>query len=377
MRHVTFRALFACLLIAIAIWIFVARASQRMPDFEVYWRAGARAAAAEPLYRPSDQDYQLKYFPAFAIAAIPLGLLPLATAKAVWFTMSAAALVVLLPLSVALLPHRRQSVWLLMGVLLIGLGKYYAEDLVLGQINTLVALVAALALLAVNRGRESVGGLLVALAIVLKPYALILAPWIAARRQWKSIVALGIGLVVAFVLPIFAYGAAGTIGLYHDWWSTVTTTTDGTLLHSDNVSLASLWAKRLGIGSTATALATISSLALLVTVGYAFIRRNRIDKPDGLEAALLLSITPLISPQGWDYVLVLATMTLLYVVNDFDRLPRAVQVLSAGAIAAVGLTLYDLLGRRLIYALLDLSVITIGMVALIGALLTLRIRRLA
>ena len=92
---------------------------------------------------------------------------------------------------------------------------------------------------------------------------------------------------------------------------------------------------------------------------------------------MLLAITPLISPQGWDYVLVLSTMTLLYVVNDFDRLPRAAQALSIGAIAAMGLTLYDLLGRRLIYALLDLSVITIGMVALIGALVTLRMRKLA
>src|SRR5688500_19711500 len=64
-------------------------------------------------------------------------MLPLDTAKAVWFALSAAALVVLLPLSVALLPHRRQPMWLLIGVLLLGLGKYYAEDLVLGQINTL------------------------------------------------------------------------------------------------------------------------------------------------------------------------------------------------------------------------------------------------
>ena len=54
----------------------------------------------------------------------------------------------LLPLSVSLLPHRRKPVWLLIAALLVGLGKYYAEDLVLGQINTLVALVGAGAILA-------------------------------------------------------------------------------------------------------------------------------------------------------------------------------------------------------------------------------------
>jgi len=56
------------------------------------------------------------------------------------------------------------------------------EDLVLGQINTLVALVAVLAILALNRGREALAGVLIAIAIVLKPYALILAPWLEQRR---------------------------------------------------------------------------------------------------------------------------------------------------------------------------------------------------
>jgi len=364
-------------LIALGTWLFVAKASRRMPDFEVYWRAGARAAAAEPLYRASDDDYQLKYFPAFAIAAIPFGMMPLATAKAVWFTCSAIALVALLPLSVTLLPQLRQPVWLLIAVLIVGLGKYYAEDLVLGQINTLVTLVAVLAVLALNRGREARAGLLVALAIVLKPYALILVPWIAARRRWRSIAALTTGLLVACALPAMLYGLDGTIGLYRDWWRTVTTTTDGTLLHSDNVSLASLWAKRIGIGPTARALATVSSLVLLSAAAVVFHRRKGVDRPEGLEAGLLLAITPLISPQGWDYVLVLATIAMLYVVNNFDRLPRAIQVLSAAAIVATGLTLYDLLGRRIIYALLDFSVITIGTVALIATLVTMRMRRLA
>jgi hypothetical protein len=58
-------------------------------------------------------------------------------------------------------------------------------------------------------------------------------------------------------------------------------------------------------------------------------------------------------------------------------LSRELQVLTIGAIAATGLTLFDLLGRRAIYALLDFSVITIGMVALIVPLLTLRMRKLA
>jgi hypothetical protein len=348
-----------------------------MPDFEVYWRAGARAADAEPLYRPADGEYQFKYFPAFAIMALPFGLMPLDLAKVVWFTLSAAALAALLPMSVALLPHRRKPAWLLIGALCVGLGKYYAEDLVLGQINTLVAFVGACAILAFHRGREAVAGSLVAVAIVLKPYALILAPWVVARRQPRAIGALVIGLSVAGALPIVLYGLGGTIDLHVGWWRTVTDTTTGTLLHSDNVSIASLWAKRLGIGSAATMLAAASSLAVVAAAAAVFLRRSAVTKPDGLEVGLLLAITPLISPQGWDYVLLLATTALVYVVNDFDRLPRPFRVLTAAAIAVVGLSLYDLLGRRLLYTLLNMSAITISMLLLVAAMVTVRMRRLA
>ena len=376
-RRRVWRGAIALLLVALAVWLFVAKAAPRMPDFEVYWRAGVRAAAAEPLYRPSDEDYQFLYFPAFAIVMIPFGALPVAAAKAVWFTLSAAALATLLPLSTALLPERRKPVWLLITALIIGLGKYYVEDAGLGQINTLVAFVAACAVLAFHAGREAAAGALVAFAIVLKPYALILAPWVVARRRPHAIAALTAGLAIAFALPAVVYGFDGTLTLHREWWRTVTDTTDRLLLHSDNISLASAWAKRLGIGQAAAALATASSIALLAAALMVFLRRKDIRKPDGLEAGLLLAITPLISPQGWDFVLVMATTALVYVVNDFDRLPRVIRMLTIVAIAAVGLSLYDLVGRRILYALLSVSVITIGMLVLLGALVTLRLRKLA
>jgi len=348
-----------------------------MPDFEVYWRAGVRAAAAEPLYRPSDADYQFKYFPAFAILTIPFGMLPLDTAKAVWFALSAAALVALLPLSASLLPQRRKPAWLLIAALIVGLGKYYAQDLVLGQINTLVALVGAGAILAFRTGHETRAGALVAFAIVLKPYALILAPWVAARRHPRAIAALAAGLAVACVLPAVIYGFDGTVALHRDWWHTVTTTTERTLLDTRNVSLTSMWARRLGVGLEAAWLAVASAVALLIAAGAVFMKRRGVPHPDGLEVGLLLALTPIVSPQGWDYVLVLATTAMAYVVNDIDRLPRLQQPLTYAGIAAIGLSLYDLVGRQMLYALLDLSVITIGMIVLIGALVTLRMRRVA
>ena len=370
------RAAFALLLLVLFAWMFVARASTRMPDFEVYWRAGARAAAAEPLYRAADTDYQFKYFPAFAVLTIPLGTVPIGTARAIWFSLSAAAFVALLALSTEL-PERRRSRAFLITMLLIGLAKYYAEELILGQINILVALVAACAILAFQTGRDIAGGLLVALAIVLKPYALILAPWVVARRRWHSIAAMSAGLGIAVALPAIVYGLDGTIALHRDWWRTVTTTTEGTLLATKNVSLTALWARRVGIGPEAMWLSAASSMALLIAAAAMFIRRNGVRRPDGLEAGVLLAMTPLISPQGWDYVLVLATPMLVFLVNDVDRLSRPLRLLAYAGIAAVGLTLFDLLGRRVLYALLEWSVVTLGMLALIAAAVAVRMRKLA
>jgi hypothetical protein len=362
-------------LIALAVWLYVAKASARMPDFEVYWRAGARAVAAEPLYR--SEFYELKYFPAFAILAIPLGMLPHDAAKVVWFALSAAALVALLPLSVAILPDRRKSTTFLIWALLIGLGKYYAEDLILGQINTLVALAVTCTILAFATRREALGGALLAFAVVLKPYALILVPWVIARRRPRSIVALAIGLVICCALPLIFYSFDDTVALHRDWWHIVTTTTGATLLDNRNVSLAATWAKWLGIGPAATWLAAGSSAALLLTAALVFFRRNGVAHPDGLEAGMLIALTPIISPQGWDYVLVLATVAMDYVVNNMDRLPRVLSLTTYLAIAAIGLSLYDLVGRRVLNILLELSVITIGMLVLMGALVALRMRKLA
>src|SRR4029453_15294682 len=105
----------------------------------VYWRAGVRAAATEPLYRVDDGHYQFKYFPAFPLPAIPLGAVPLAVAKGFWFFTSVVLLVLLLALSPGLLPERRKSTGLLITIMIVALGKYYAHELVLGQVNLLLA----------------------------------------------------------------------------------------------------------------------------------------------------------------------------------------------------------------------------------------------
>jgi hypothetical protein len=94
-------------------------------------------------------------------------------AKAIWFGAGVASLVVLLRIGPRALPEMRRSTRWLVVVALVALGKYYARDLLLGQVNVIFTLVATGAIVAICAGREALGGALVALAVVFKPYALI------------------------------------------------------------------------------------------------------------------------------------------------------------------------------------------------------------
>ncbi len=348
-----------------------------MPDFEVYWRTGARAAHAEPLYRVADGEYQFKYFPAAAVLAIPVGALPHQVARVIWFAGLLAALVVLVRLSVKTLPERRLPVGVLVAVLIVVLGKYYARELVLGQINLLLVLIVIGAMLALKVGREARAGWLVALAVMVKPYGLILVPWLIARGHRHSVVAVVAGMIVAFLLPAMFYGLAGSAALHLDWWRTVSATTAGVLTHPDNVSLAAMYTKWFGATTTAYGLTIVTAVALLAFAAAVFLARRRVPQPDGLEAGLLIALTPLLSPQGWDYVLVVCTPAVVCLANNIDQLPRVLRILSVVALAALGLTLFDLVGRTAYYALIQMSVVTLGVIVVIAMLGVLRARKAA
>src|SRR5258706_5325067 len=82
------RALLAVLAVVSLVAVFTTRVSRKMPDFDVYRTAGARALAGEPLYRADDGHFQFKYLPAFALFASPLATAPAPAAKGAWFALS-------------------------------------------------------------------------------------------------------------------------------------------------------------------------------------------------------------------------------------------------------------------------------------------------
>ena len=371
------RAALVCAALALFAAVFAFRAAQKMPDFEVYWRAGLRAAHAAPLYSPDDGHYQLKYLPAFALLAIPITWLPLASAKAVWFAFSAAMLGAFVALSIGLLPERRRSLSMLVLCTVVAMAKFYGHELVLGQVNLLLGVLITAAVRSLALQRETAAGLLLALAIIVKPYAVIFLPWLIATGFSRAFLTAMVALLAAVSAPAAVYGFAGNLALHGEWWQTVTTSTAPNLLNADNVSLAALYAKWLGTGAAARWLAIGTSIALIGVATDAVRRRDHVRLPTGLETAMLLTMMPLLSPQGWDYVLLLATPAIAFLVNYGDRLPASLKVLTAIAVATAAFSLFDVMGRRAYSTFMSWSIVTVCFVVVIGALYALRAKEVA
>ena len=370
-------ALLGALAVILIAAFFAFKASTKMPDFEVYWRAGSRALAGESLYRVEDEHYQLKYLPAFAILAIPAGLLPLPVGKALWLTASVALIPVVLQASLMLLPSRRKSAAILAGVTIAIMAKFYGHELILGQVNLLLLGLVLAAVHLLTRERPVAAGLLIALAIVIKPYAVIFVPWLAALRAFRALASTVAGSTAMLMLPALIYGISGTIALHQAWWHTVADSTAPNLLNPDNVSLAAMYAKCFGQGPPAAALAAVTALLLLVLTAVVFVARTQTIAPEGLEAGLLLTLMPLLSPQGWDYVFLLATPAVVYLVNYDGELANPLRVVMWTALAVVALTLYDVMGRRAYGRFMAWSVVSVCFLVVIGALSVLRLRRVA
>ncbi len=269
--------------------------SQRdeLVDFVVPRTAAFRFLAHEPLYRPDDGHYQYKYFPAFAQLMVPFTWVSKEVAQFTWFTLTVAMTWAFVSLSIAALPERRLSVRVLFWLTLLLNGKFLVKELAFGQFNLPVALLMLGAVMAAQHGRGLAAGALVAAGVFVKPYALVLVPWLALALGWRPLVPFGLVLAGGLLLPAASYGWNGNLTLLHEWYRTVTDTTGPNLLGHENISFASFWAKWIGPGTLAARLA-LASAVIAVAAGVAVMwRRRHVAEPNYLEAAYFFVLIPL------------------------------------------------------------------------------------
>ena len=352
------------------------RAHRDLTDFEAYRTAAIRAAHAEPLYRPTDGHYQFKYLPAFAVVTRPITWLPAETAKLIWFALSFGMLAWFVRTLVVKLPDRRLTALALGSWTVVVMGKFFIRELALGQTNALLALLLVPSIVALARSprRAAFGA---GAAVFVKPYALLLLPWLAWREPRRAVAVVAAAALLGLLLPVVVYGWSGNLHLLGDWLRTVEDTTSPNLLHPDNVSLASLWAKWLGIGPMASALAIATAGMAVAAVGWVCAARPGQPGAAYLEGGLLLLLIPLLSPQGWDYVLLLGTPVVVAVIDRWRALSTPTRLVAAGVGIVFATPLRLFVSVDTYNAVMASGIVSVAALALVALAVGLRARSLA
>jgi Glycosyltransferase family 87 len=266
---------------------------------------------------------------------------------------------------------------ILLLITIVLMAKFYAHELLLGQANLLLGALLLAALVAVQSERPLIAGALVGLAVFVKPYALILFPWLFVARGWRAAAMAIVVVAVGLLLPAAVYGWNGNLDLLRAWLRTVSGSTAPNLLGNDNVSIAAMWAKWLGPGSLASGLAWLTVVGTLLLVIVVWERRRTVSAPEYLECALLMLLTPLISPQGWDYVLLLATPAVVCLVDRWRELTTPWQWGLGVALALMCFTMFDVMGRTLYGRFMALSLVSVCALVIAAGLVNTRWRGLA
>jgi len=204
-----------------------------------------------------------------------------------------------------------------------------------------------------------------------------LVPWLAWTQGWRSFVPFAIVLAAGLLLPATSYGWNGNINLLYEWYRTVSDTTAPNLLGFENISFASMWAKWIGPGELAAGLA-LATVIITVAAGLIVMAwRKRVAEPNYLEAAYFFLLISLVSPQGWDYVLLIALPAYVCLVDRWRELSPNWRVVALLGFFFTSFTIFDLLRRPLYTHLMQLAAVSVGAVLIAACLMRLRWRALA
>ncbi len=138
-----------------------------------------------------------------------------------------------------------------------------------------------------------------------------------------------------------------------------------------------MWGKWWRPEAAPLALTAASSAAVFAIAGAAVAMRRRVRAPEGLEYAAFAFLVPLLSPQGWDYVLLLGLPGYMCLVDRWRDTAWPWRAVMIGGLAVTSFAIYDVMRRPLYMFVVNSGVTTLGALALLVCLLRLRWRALA
>lgn len=366
--------------LALLLFGYITFGEGRFPDFTVFLTAGERFAEGAALYQQSDGHYQFKYLPLAAAYFAPFSTLPSDLARFLWLVIIVFCIAVTLYLSWRLINHRQRGAWALVLPTILVMGKFYLREIDLGQSNAVMTALLMVMLSRLLDKKDLSAGALLAAAITIKPYAAIFLPYLALKRRWRSFFSALALLIVALFLPAVWYGWSGNVELLQQWVISLSHSTPGLLENADNVSLFGFFAKWLGPAHTNLVYPLSLGVVALLLTGVALVSTRNLPQNTNarraqlLESGTLLALIPLLTPQGWDYVFLCATLGVMILIAERHRLAPVARWSMFLSLVLIGATIYDVMGSELYRAFMQMSVLTLSYFAVVIFLLLLRVR---
>jgi len=196
-------------------------------DFKVFYLAAKNLLAGEKVYMIAfGLDSGLyKYSPMALLFFVPYTV----------FSFKIAAIIHIIILSFCywysfLLTRKILSTWFFPGVKhegwLLSLAVictliFLVKELYLGNINILLLLLCLLALNDILLGKQWMGGILLGIVLLAKPFFLILILPLALRKKFKTLTGIAITLSAGFVIPFVILGFQRSLMLHMDWIKTI------------------------------------------------------------------------------------------------------------------------------------------------------------
>lgn len=318
----------------------------KLRDFEVYYTAAKHLITGQQVYGIPfglGSGYY-KYSPFALFLFIPLAALPFPISKLIYYFILASAVIFGIYFSDKILrkfvfssvePHPTDRVILLTA--LIG-GFHYYRELILGNINMILLGILLIALTISNTDRfkrsfisQSGSGLLLAIAIMIKPHFIIFLPALAFRKKWWALKGAIAGIVFAFFFPL-VLGFQKATRLTMDWFNIMK-------LHNESVVGAEntifAWTNKIFFGRHIHIPEKILFISLLCLValaiaGIIYFNRRSENKTSGqdkqkmiisdwtFEFFMLLALVPNLTKTDTEHFL-LSTPLILFLLSALNH----------------------------------------------------------
>src|SRR5215468_8199909 len=195
-------------------------------DFNVYYRTGHRVLRRVAIYPANDSDRFL-YAPIFAIGFAPFAMLPRRMAQAVWFLINGAGLIAfVLGARTMLFGRIRELSPITIAIPIVLAARFIGNNIEHGQINLVVLALCVWAVVDAREARPMRSGLMLGRAVLIKPFAILVARYLLLRRKWPCLLWASAAIVVLFVLPILVFGISGALEQTSDYLRSVASMTD-------------------------------------------------------------------------------------------------------------------------------------------------------